>query len=263
MKTMRKPKYFNDERAAKAQAHIQEMSKKYSEEILAVVSESTIYTKPLNNKPNKATTNIILDNIDSVSAIFNYAKGKTAVLNFASYYNPGGGFAWGSMAQEEALCSESVLYNVLSHNKFKNYYKKNKEEIFDYKFSDKGIYSPNVIFERPLISSTPNNVNVSINCDVITVAAPNRRRQTITSVEENYNALAKRIDFILSIAQEQKVETLILGAFGCGVFAQKPEDVATLFKNALKHYHFDKVVFAIMPDKENTNFKVFSEILNG
>jgi len=47
------------------------------------------------------------------------------------------------------------------------------------------------------------------------------------------------------------------------VFAQKPEEVATLFKEALKHYHFDKVVFAIMPDKENTNFKVFSEIFEG
>ena len=76
MKTMRKPKYFNDERAAKAQAHIQEMSKKYSEEILAVVSESAIYTKPLNNKPNKATTNIIVDNIDSVSAIYKHFNEK-------------------------------------------------------------------------------------------------------------------------------------------------------------------------------------------
>lgn len=69
--------------------------------------------------------------------------------------------------------------------------------------------------------------------------------------------------FLIPIAQEQKVKTLILGTFGCGVFAQKPEEVATLFKEALKHYHFDKVVFTIMPDKENTNFKVFSEIFEG
>ena len=40
---MTKPKYFNDERAAKAQTHIQEMSKKYSEDILEIVYASTIY----------------------------------------------------------------------------------------------------------------------------------------------------------------------------------------------------------------------------
>lgn len=261
MKTMAKPKYFNDERAAKAQEHIQKMSKKYSEDILEIVYASTIYMEPLDNKVNKATTNIIVDNIDSVSAIYKHGNWKTAVLNFASFYNPGGGFAWGTMAQEEALCSESVLYNVLSNNKFKSYYANNGKEVFDYKFADRGIYSPSVIFERPFWSNLRGaNVKVINTCDVITVAAPNRRRQTKTSAEENYNALAKRIDFILSIAQEQKVKTLILGAFGCGAFAQKPEEVATLFKEALKHYHFDKVVFAIMPDKENTNFKVFSEI---
>lgn len=264
MKVMPKSKYFNDERAAEAQAHIQKMSKKYSEDILEIVYASTIYMEPLDNKVNKATTNIIVDNIDSVSAIYKHGSWKTAVLNFASFYNPGGGFAWGTMAQEEALCSESVLYNVLSNNKFKSYYANNGKEVFDYKFADRGIYSPSVIFERPFWSNLRGaNVKVINTCDVITVAAPNRRRQTKTSAEENYNALAKRIDFILSIAQEQKVKTLILGAFGCGVFAQKPEEVATLFKEALKHYHFDKVVFAIMPDKENTNFKVFSEILNG
>lgn len=261
---MTKSKYFNGERAAKAQEHIQKMSKKYSEDILEIVYASTIYMESLDNKVNKATTNIIVDNIDSVSAIYKHGNWKTAVLNFASFYNPGGGFAWGTMAQEEALCSESVLYNVLSNNKFKSYYANNGKEVFDYKFADRGIYSPSVIFERPFWSNLRGaNVKVINTCDVITVAAPNRRRQTKTSAEENYNALAERIDFILSIAQEQRVKTLILGAFGCGVFAQKPEEVAILFKEALKHYHFDKVVFAIMPDKENTNFKVFSEILNG
>ena len=59
---MTKSKYFNGERAAKAQSHIQEMSKKYSEDILEIVYASTIYMEPLDNKVNKATTNIIVDN---------------------------------------------------------------------------------------------------------------------------------------------------------------------------------------------------------
>ena len=56
MKTMAKSKYFNDERAVKAQEHIQKMSKKYSEDILEIVYASTIYMEPLDNKVNKATT---------------------------------------------------------------------------------------------------------------------------------------------------------------------------------------------------------------
>ena len=57
---------------------------------------------------------------DSVEAIMNYSQGKTAVLNFASYKEPGGGFMAGSQAQEESFCHESFLYNVL--RQFQYYY---------------------------------------------------------------------------------------------------------------------------------------------
>ena len=51
---------------------------------------------------------------DVVSSVNEFATGKTAVLNFASYSNPGGGFIRGMMAQEEALCWGGTMYNVLS-----------------------------------------------------------------------------------------------------------------------------------------------------
>lgn len=42
-------------------------------------------------------------------------------------------------------------------------------------------------------------------------------------------AMLDRINFMLSIAEEHGVQTLILGAWGCGVFEWNPEIVAELF----------------------------------
>ena len=47
------------------------------------------------------------------------------VMNFANALHIGGGFLKGARAQEEALCHESILYNVLKE--FPRYYEWNKK----------------------------------------------------------------------------------------------------------------------------------------
>ena len=81
------------------------------------------------------------------------------------------------------------------------------------------------------------------------------------SDEENSKVLRQRIRFILELADEENVETLIAGAFGCGVFGQDPVEVAATFKDEINRLPFrnvERVVFPIprIPGKSE-NFEAF------
>ena len=101
-------------------------------------------------------------------------------------------------------------------------------------------------------------------CDVITCAAPNKtaaKKYCNVSDEENSKVLKERIEFVLKIAQDNGVDNLILGAYGCGVFGQDPLEVAKIFKEFLlgKYKCFNKVIFAI-PNKLEMNYRCFQRI---
>ncbi len=204
-----------------------------------------------------------IEPLDSVSAIFKYAdfaKDKMAVLNFASYKYPGGMFLQGSSAQEESLCHESFLFNVLKEKK--DYYDWNKNYLNNSLYMNRALYTPNVIFER----------DKQVSCGVITCAAPNlysgKRYHNITR-EENAVELSKRIQYIFDIADDNKIETLILGAFGCGVFGQQATEVAEVFKKTLQGRGYGGrkpmtkyVIFAI-PEGTNGNLLAFKNVFFG
>ena len=106
--------------------------------------------------------------------------------------------------------------------------------------------------------------------DVITCAAPYlgaipREERKNISVFELMLVFSARIERILEVAKKKGVEVLILGAFGCGAFANPPEIVAKAFKEALAEYgkYFETVEFAVYCSKEETqNYRVFKEVLN-
>ena len=60
-----------------------------------------------------------------------------------------------------------------------------------------------------------------------------------------------------SIAEEHGVQTLILGAWGCGVFEWNPETVAELFMEVKGRY----IIFAI-PGLFEYNYMVFNRVLS-
>lgn len=253
------------ERANTAQAHTITMSMNYEKEIEHSIRETITYgkdTQVLTNEDNinrYDNTEIIVCQEDSVSAILKFNKDKTAVLNFASYKNPGGGFMNGSRAQEESLCHESFLYNVLRRYN-NNYYNWNNTYKNRGLYFNRALYSPKVCFERE---------DEKCFCDVITCAAPNYTTASkYCHVSKNVNSrtLRSRIDFVLSIAAKQQVNTLILGAFGCGVFGQDATEVASIFKERLTTKYkktFKNVYFAVpVINDDSTNYDAFVNVFN-
>lgn len=256
---MQNTKEYWDEksmRAKTAQNHTEEMQRKYAEQIRSSIEKTVVYSETPSYEGN-SIPGVVLEDLDSVAAVMKYWKeGKTAVLNFASFKEPGGKFIEGSKAQEECLCHESYLYNVL-RSFDDTYYAENRTMKNKALYKNRALYSPKILFERKAEHAW---------CDVITCAAPNKtaaQKYCHVSDAENRRALEERIDLVIAIANEHKVDTLILGAFGCGVFGQDPKEVAEVFRAALNRpMYLNRVVFAI-PADINKNLEGFQTIFGG
>lgn len=185
---------------------------------------------------------------------------KIMCLNFASAKNPGGGFINGAEAQEESLARTSALYET--QLQAWDYYTVHRamESCF---YTDMMIYSPKVpVFRRDKGELLPKPVL----CNFITSPAVNAgvvRRHEPERTKEIYGAMDVRMDKMFALSLNQGNETLILGAWGCGVFKNDPKEIAELFS---KHLHgkyknkFKRVVFAVLTKKEEV-IKPFKELL--
>ena len=268
--------YWNRKEALskKAVEHTKEMQEQYSEEIRDAIKNSIIWSKDPNGIVVKEvngerqivnTKTIDLDKYKESSfkvskrttqeALFNSSEEHIVILNFASYKNPGGRFIDGSSAQEEALCHDSFLYNVLKE--LMDYYNWNREHLNRGLYTDRAIYTPNVRF-----FDKDGNTTVA---DVITCAAPNRSlmfRYNAFTDEENTKVLESRVEFLRDIAylSSGDAREIILGAWGCGVFRQDPKVVGEKIAKAFAKSPYNLVTFAIPDD---TNLKPFISCFNG
>lgn len=194
----------------------------------------------------------------------NIRYGKTAVLNFANPQYPGGGASKGAVAQEECLCRCSNLYLCLSApNIFEDYYFYHKKYT-NHLFSDRLIYTKDVVVfkdESEVPALLPRDEWFFV--DVITCAAPYIAKINIDNASLK-SLFKSRIKNIFEAAIDNKVEVIILGAFGCGAFKNPPEVVAEAFHEVIDEngyaYNFRKIVFAIKCNPNNTkNLDVFQE----
>lgn len=176
-----------------------------------------------------------------------FPEAHIAVHNFASATNPGGGVKKGSKAQEECLCRISTLYPVLSTDRlWREFYEFHRSR-HDVRYTDACVYTPEIIIVKS-DTDEPQRLTEEHWCkvDVITCAAPNLRavpynmmnpgKGTAVRVSNNelYGIHLVRAEKIISAAIENGADTLVLGAFGCGAFQNKPEIVAAAFRDTIK-----------------------------
>ena len=249
--------YFKnrDERRRHAISWTQKMAETYPDKIASSVGNTRLYDDSYEFSLEKRydATPMLVEEADSVTALFRHFD-NAAVLNFASYRNAGGMFYDGSSAQEESLCHESFLYNVLREER--DYYATNALDMNRGMYRNRALYSPDILFIRG---------EHTIKADVLTCACPNHRHVTRKQATEEYNLehLKSRIEFVLNILAEEKKDIIILGAFGCGVFEQNPETVASIFNELIANKFngmFKMAVFAI-PDEKSENFIAFRNVI--
>ncbi len=184
----------------------------------------------------------------TLEAAERYRGMKTAVLNFASAVNPGGGVRKGSSAQEESLCRISTLYPSLRDDyMWRNFYLPHRKAA-DRRNNDDLIYTPGVVVfksDDDYMSLLRSDRWYSVN--VITAAAPDLREprpgdsdygRPYMKITENelVSLHIKRMRRILSVAAGEGNEIVVLGAFGCGAFRNPPYIVAEAISDVIREY---------------------------
>lgn len=216
---------------------------------------------PAAEEPAPVLPEVTVLDASATQAILDNGRGYAqfcdmAVLAFASFTNPGGGYIQGYLGQEATLCADSYLYNVL--DKQRKWYGENRRRNINCElYRNRALVVPAVRFDR-------NHVHAY--ADVIVAAAPNAKRarqEYRVSDDALLDALRDRIRFVLAICDELGREKLVLGAWGCENNGFDAEAVAELFRKELASGDFEvkQVFFAVPSTRWDQDFAKFEHVL--
>ena len=216
---------------------------------------------PAAEEPAPALPEVTVLDASATQAILDNGRGYAqfcdmAVLAFASFTNPGGGYIQGYLGQEATLCADSYLYNVL--DKQRKWYGENRRRNINCElYRNRALVVPAVRFDRK---------HVHAYADVIVAAAPNAKRarqEYRVSDDALLDALRDRIRFVLAICDELGREKLVLGAWGCENNGFDAEAVAELFRKELASGDFKvkQVFFAVPSTRWDEDFAKFEHVL--
>ena len=225
--------------------------------------------------PRLPGTQVRVVNSDTIDAAIDLMKQgpggnpnkPVCVLNMANATHAGGGFKYGAMAQEEALCYRSSLFFTL--------------KIRHYPIPEKAaIYSPRVLVFRESMKDGHDlmdlrNPSTLPLISVVSTAAICQPRLTKSSSgrkvyekRKDKELMMQKMRVILRVANRNRHRRLVLGAFGCGAFANPPQEVADMWAGVLQESEFqagwwEDVVFAVIDTAGSDNFKIFKHKLDG
>lgn len=216
---------------------------------------------PAAEEPAPVLPEVTVLDASATQAILDNGRGYAqfcdmAVLAFASFTNPGGGYIQGYLGQEATLCADSYLYNVL--DKQRKWYGENRRRNINCElYRNRALVVPAVRFDRK---------HVHAYADIIVAAAPNAKRarqEYRVSDDALLDALRDRIRFVLAICDELGREKLVLGAWGCENNGFDAEAVAELFRKELASGDFKvkQVFFAVPSTRWDEDFAKFEHVL--
>ncbi|MEN9406695.1 MAG: hypothetical protein RLZ12_979 [Bacillota bacterium] len=197
-------------------------------------------------------------------------QSRVGLLNFASGVQPGGEFLHDNDTQEEALMRHAPLAFI---------------SLYGFAHSAKGWYygkETGYLDPKGELLVTTNIPIASIPCTftLLSMAALGfiAPRGRLTPRKEKYmkgyidlrvlessplanNYHAAQIWHMINTASTLKIQTLILGAYGCGAYNNDPETMACIFAYVLNNNPnaktFNQIIFAVPGGK---NLEVFSRV---
>jgi len=228
--------------------------------------------------PRPATIKVV--NQDTLSAAIEMSEGKSGppplIVNFANRHSRGGGWRNGAVAQEEALCYRSTLAMTLDQAQYPL-------------ARTEALYSPYVLVLRdemadghdlldppyPIVSvvtvaaiNRPEVTTFTLNRNTPGLTASSPLEKHVFALDRDRNYTKDKMRLTLRLAAVHGHDMLVLGALGCGVFQNPPEDVACCWAEVLKEYEFKgnwwrEVWFAVFDRTGEGNFETFSLALDG
>ncbi|CAK0840230.1 unnamed protein product [Prorocentrum cordatum] len=212
--------------------------------------------------------NLSFSTMSTADALLHFGRQRGAVvcgLNFANGETAGGGYKKGATAQEEDLCRRvPTLYSALFQAEKAGLYPFGPSTCWfgcrPEKYADV-LYTSDLVVAREGeeggFALLPEHRQARVS--LVSAAAPNVKfKSEVSNPALIYRAIQSI--FIAPVMIEPHVNTLVLGAWGCGAFGGDPAQISDMFTQALVHdnlgHPYREVHFAIPPGK---NCDVFLE----
>lgn len=219
-------------------------------------SKSTKYDNVNHVDPKKIyDTTIEVSPLDTLEAVKSYGEKYGEVFSFlvmANATSPGGGYKYGSPAQEESICRRTNLPQCFSSIKYpiSEYGCVHIKNIHIIRDTEENKYE---FFKTPIVS----------NC-ILSAAYKCPETDANNKLTGKFReGTIKKIQNILDCFYENGEVNIVLGAYGCGAFLNPVEDIASIFKDILesKKYKnmFKHVVFAVLSSCFRKNYDCFIE----